>query len=304
MQIFNTGSDDFETASTQILEGLQQQRSELLGTTIDIHVGIGLLAGIEAGRLAQKYGDDDARVQLLRDRGEVVAARVEALSVEHEIAVVRTPPPPATRPLLHGRITDVPQAAAGRVTVLLIGEKGQPVAGVDPVETDDTGYFAFELKAETVKAISGTKLSVLLRVADVQLAPAAAEPVTVAPGATLVMEVSLSSTELERLRLRIPVAGEMVKVPADDDKNAADKAAVDKSTADEAADKAAGDKTVADKEAVEKAAAAETPVAAKAAADEAATDKMTADKTAADKKAASKSATKPTTQGGSTGKKR
>jgi hypothetical protein len=170
MSTLSSGNDDFEASATKMLETVQQQRTDLLGATIDIQVGIGLLAGVEADRLAQKYGEDDARVQLLRDRSDAAAARVDALSVEQEIATVRTPPPSTTGALIQGRVTDMTQRAAGQVTVQLIDEKGKPVAGIEPVKTDAAGYFAFELTPETVKATQ-SKLSVLLRDADVQLAP-------------------------------------------------------------------------------------------------------------------------------------
>jgi hypothetical protein len=93
MQDINTGSDDFETASSQLLDALQQQRSSLLASVVDAHIGFGVLAGIEADRLAQKYGDDDDRVAMLRDRGGAVAARVDALAVEQEIATQPAEPP-------------------------------------------------------------------------------------------------------------------------------------------------------------------------------------------------------------------
>jgi hypothetical protein len=298
MQTLNTGSENFGPDVAEMREGLQQQRSGVLDTMVDVHVGLGLLAGVEADRLAQKHGADDPRVQLLRDRSEAAAARVSALSVEQEIAAVRTPPPPDKGAVIQGRITDTMQRGAGRVIVQPIDEKGQPVAAIKPVETNDSGYFAFELTPETVKAIS-TRLSVLLRAADVQLVPAEVEPVAVAPGATVVMEVSLSTAELERLRLRIPVDEDTVtvKVPDADDKAAtdkavADKAAADKAAADEAeAEKAAADKAAADKAAAAKA-AADKAAADKAAADKAAADKAEADKAASDKAAADKD--KPT----------
>jgi hypothetical protein len=300
MIIEKSGSDDFEAAWAALLDALQQQRADLLGSTIDIHVGIGLLAGAEANRLADKYGADDARVRLLRDRSDAVAARVDALSVEQEIATVRTPPPPpAAGALIQGRVTDMMQRAAGQVTVQVIDEKGQAVAGIEPVQTDDSGFFAFELTPEMVKAAQ-SKLSVVVRVADVQLVPAAVQPIAVAPGATQVMDVSLSAAELERLRLRLPVT--------------LDKAAVNVSTAEVATttDKAADGTNAADKVAVDKGAAdkaavetkEQQPAPAKAADDAApdtASDKTASEKTTDEKAASDKPATKP--KGGTTRKK-
>jgi hypothetical protein len=281
-----------------MLEGLQQQRSSLLGSLVDLHVGLGLLAGAEADRLAQKNGASDPRVQVLRDRSDTATARVNALSVEQEIAVVRTPAPPTTGALIQGRVTDVTQRAAGQVSVQLVDPKGQPVPGVGSVEADDSGYFAIQLSPDSVKAIGGNKVRLLVRSGNDQLVPAAAQPLTVAAGAVLTQGVTLSAAELAQLRLRVPVAVSPVTVrsqPGDaapvvdtaaPGNSAADKAAADKAAADKAtAAKAVGDKAAADEAATKKAAADE------AAADKAAADKTGADKTAeaaADKPAAGK----------------
>jgi hypothetical protein len=247
MAILNT-SDSFNNDAVEMLEGLQQQRSSILDSLVDVHVGLGLLAAAEADRLAQKNAADP-RVALLRDRSDATAARVNALSVEQEVATVRTPPPPATGALIQGRVTDTTQRAAGRVTVLLVNEKGQSVAAVDPVDTDDSGYFAFQLKPETVTAIGVTaKLTLLVRNGDIQLVPAAAQPVTIAPGATVAEDLTLSAAELDKLRLRLTVTPGKPDQPVRVDRTTADKEAADKAAAEKvAADKAAADKVAADK---------------------------------------------------------
>src|ERR1041385_7644635 len=130
MPTLDTGSDTFGPDVAEAQEGLQQQRSGVLDAMVDIHVGLGLLAGVEADRLALKNGAGDPRVQLQRDRSEAAVARVNALSVEQEIATVRTPPPPDTGAVIQGRVTDMMQRGAGKVSVQLTDEKGQPVAGI------------------------------------------------------------------------------------------------------------------------------------------------------------------------------
>ena len=307
MLINNPGSDDFEAASAELLDALQQQRSDLLGGSIDIHVGIGLLAGVEADRLAAKYGKDDARVLIMRDRSEAATARVDALAVEQEIAMVRTPAAPsATGALIQGRVTDLMQRTAGMVTVQVVDEKGQAVAGIDPVDTDDAGYFAFELTPEMVKTVAQSKLSVMVRAADVRLVPAAAEPIVVAAGATQVMDVSLSGAELEKLRLRIPVASgtTVVKVATAEAAPVADRTAGttigDKGAAGttapagarDAGDGAAAAKAAAEtKAAAEKAAAEEKKAAGrKAAAEKEAEAERAAEKEKAEREKAAKAA--------------
>jgi hypothetical protein len=172
-----------------------------------VQLGARLLAGLEAQRLEQKRGTDDPRVQILHDRSEAILARVNALCVEREIANMRMPAAVKTGALVQGRITDTQRRAAGRVTVRLVKEKGEEVAGVDPVEVDDAGYYIFVLKPETVAAVgTDTKLLVALRDGQEQLVAAAAKPFTIAPGVSALQEVTLSDAELERLRLRVPAA--------------------------------------------------------------------------------------------------
>ncbi len=204
MRLLNRGSDSFDDDAGELLNGLQQRRSELIGEIVDVHLGIGLLTGMEAERLAQKQGADP-RVPILRAHAEASLARVDALSVERDIATVRTPSPPAGGAVVHGRLTDVAQHAAGRITVVLVGDKQQPVA--EPVESDEAGYYAFVLKPETVTAIGGTKLTIMLRDGTTQVVPAAAaaKPFTIAAGATAQQDVALSTAELEKLRLRAPI---------------------------------------------------------------------------------------------------
>jgi hypothetical protein len=274
MQNLKLGSDSFDSDAADMLEGLQQQRSSVLGSLVDLHVGLGLLAGAEADRLAQKNGADDPRVQVLRDRSDAATARVDALSVEQEIAAVRTPAPSATGALIQGRVTDVTQRAAGQVSVQLVDQKGQAVPGVGSVAADDSGYFAIQLTPDNVKAIGGNKVGLLVRSGNDQLVPAAAQPLTVAAGAVLTQGVTLSAAELAQLRLRVPVAVGPVKIQpqprgapvADTDtagSSAADKAAADKAAADKAAaDDAAAKKAAADKAAADKAAADKTTKAA------------------------------------------
>src|SRR5216684_3502984 len=162
MRLLNRGSDSFDDDAGELLNGLQQRRSELIGEIVDVHLGIGLLTGMEAERLAQKQGADP-RVPILRAH------------------------------------------AAGRITVVLVGDKQQPVA--EPVESDEAGYYAFVLKPETVTAIGGTKLTIMLRDGTTQVVPAAAaaKPFTIAAGATAQQDVALSTAELEKLRLRAPI---------------------------------------------------------------------------------------------------
>jgi hypothetical protein len=130
--------------------------------------------------------------------------RANVLTVEREIAGLRAPPAVKTGAVVQGRITDARMRAAGRVSVRLVNERGVPVAGVDPVEVDGAGFYAFVLKPETVTAIGDAKVRVALRDGDKDVVPAAAKLFTVAPGTSAPQDVTLNNAELDRLRLRVP----------------------------------------------------------------------------------------------------
>ena len=205
MPVFNQGNDSFENDLKEMYEMLQQQRSALLDAVLDMQVGARELITLEAERLEQQRGADDPRVAGLRARADTILARADVLAVEREIAGVRVLPSVRTGALVQGRITDAERRAGGRVTVRLVTEKGTAVAGVDPVETDDAGFYTFVLKPETVSAIgSETKLTIALRDGEKDVVPAAAKPFTVAPDVSTLQEVTLSSNELEQLHLRLP----------------------------------------------------------------------------------------------------
>jgi hypothetical protein len=205
MRIVNTGKDSFENDLAEAFEGLQQQRTTLLAAAIDAQLGLRQLADLEARRLEAKRGSSDPRLAILGDRADALLARVTALGVERDIASIRTPPVAKAGTLVHGRIVDANLQPAGRVTVRLVDEKGKDLAGVAPVEADDSGYYAFSVPPETVVAVGATaKLSIVLRSGTDQLAPAAARPFTIAPGAATVQEVALGTAELEKLKLRLP----------------------------------------------------------------------------------------------------
>jgi hypothetical protein len=212
MPVLNQGNDSFKNDLGEMYEVLQQQRSVLLDAISELQTDARLLTTLEAQRLEQQRGADDPRVAALRARADTMLERANVLTVEREIAGLRAPPAVKTGAVVQGRITDAQRRAAGRVSVRLVNEHGEPVAGVDPVEVDDAGFYAFVLKPETVSAIGDAKLTVALRDGEKDLVPAAAKPFTVAPGASAPQDVTLSNSELDRLRLRVP---DLTPPPAD-----------------------------------------------------------------------------------------
>ena len=204
MPLFNAGKDSFEKDLAASYEALQQQRGTLLAAAVDVQLALRQLAALEARRLAAKRGAQDPSLETLGDRVDALLARANALAVERDIAAIRTPPVTKAGTLIHGRITDADLRSAGRVTVRLVDEKGKEVAGAPAVEVDDAGYYALSLPQETVAALGATRLSIVLESGGDRLAPAAARPFVVAPGATILQEAALGAAELEKLKLRLP----------------------------------------------------------------------------------------------------
>lgn len=205
MKILNTGIDTAKHDTQEIYEALQAERSGLLGHTRDLQLAARLLIQAEGQRLT-KQNPADARVAKLAAIEQLVRARVTVLDTELEVAAIRVPPVTKTDALVHGRITDDAQKAAGRVSVMLVRADGRPLAGVKPVELDDSGYFAFVIDPQTAATLTPTdKLSVVVQRGDATVVPSAAAGFTLSAGTVAVKDVALNDAELRKLQLRADV---------------------------------------------------------------------------------------------------
>lgn len=206
--ISNTGQSTYESDLEGIFETLQEQRAALLTMARDVQLAARLLAVAEARRLGQDVAPGDPRVAAYAAGSDAILRRAAALEIETQIVQMRVPPVAKTETLLQGRVTDEAAKATAQVTVTLVDAKGAPVAGVAPVQTDDSGYYAFILQPAQVEAI-GTSQNLSLQIGSdsAQLVPVAAKPFTLASGEVTVAETRLQPSELERLRLRPGVKG-------------------------------------------------------------------------------------------------
>lgn len=205
--ISNTGQAAFKTDLEAIFETLQEQRSALLGMALEVQLAARLLAAEEARRLSASAGQDDSRVGRYTQANAAILRRVAALEVETQIADIRVPPVNKTETLLQGRVTDAADKATAQVQVTLIDESGAPVAGIAPVQTDASGYYAFILQPEQVQAL-GTNRQLTLQIGNDsgKLVPAAAKPFVLAAGQVTISETRLQSSELDKLKLRTAFA--------------------------------------------------------------------------------------------------
>jgi hypothetical protein len=201
--ISNTGKASYKTDLEAIFETLQQQRSTLLGMASEFQLAARLLALDEARRLAQQEGGADPRVAHYLDSANTVLRRVAALGVEAQIADIRVPPVTKTETLLQGRISDEGSSAVAHVQVALIDVSGAPLSMLDPVETDDSGYFSVILTAAQVAAIGATRsLTIEVSNATAKLVPANAKPFVLSAGQVTASDIRLLAQELEKLALR------------------------------------------------------------------------------------------------------
>lgn len=201
--ISNTGPAAFKSDLEGAYEALQQQRSALLNEAREIQLAARLLAVEEARRLGAIAGRDDSRVERYAQANADILRRLAALEVETQIADIRVPPVTKIETLLQGRVTDEAYTATARVRVTLIDESGAAVAGIDPVQTDQSGYYAFILQPEQIEAI-GANRSLSLQVGNDsdKLVPAAAKPFVLTAGQVTISEMRLQASELDQLRLR------------------------------------------------------------------------------------------------------
>jgi hypothetical protein len=202
MQILNRGVETAKHDTQEIHEALQAERGQVLDQVRALQLAARLLVQAEARRLAARRPDDQ-RVATLRQVDRTVQARIALLDTEREVAAIRVPPVSKTEALVHGRITDEAQRAAGRVSVVLVGADGRAVQGVNAVEVDDSGYYAFVIDAQTAATLGAdTPLSVAVQRGEATVVPASTAGFTLATGAVSVKDVALSKADLEKLQLR------------------------------------------------------------------------------------------------------
>lgn len=202
MKILNHGINSAKHDLQELIEGAQAERSTGLDDLRSLQLASQLLLQREAQRLARR-DVGDARIARLAEIERKLRDRVAALDTEREVAAIRVPPVTKTGALIHGRVTDDAQRAAGRMQAVLTTADGKPVEGVASVSIDESGYYAFVLDEKQTAALGdGAKLQVVLQSADAKIAPASAADITLKAGTVAAKDVVLSTRELDALKLR------------------------------------------------------------------------------------------------------
>lgn len=208
VEIVNRGEASFKADLLELVEGIQADRTAMLAEVRALQLAAQLLIDAEAKRIAA-FAPDDDRVAALTASGRTILDRVGMLDQEVEVATVRVPMVKKTEALLHGRITDDANRAAGPVTVTLADENGTPVPGVPPVEVDSAGYYALVVPAAVAAEVGADRKLSLVLSHGAERVPAGVAPLTLGAGTVKLQDVQLAGAALDTLKLRLPVELEL-----------------------------------------------------------------------------------------------
>lgn len=201
IELLNRGEQSFKHDLQEITEGIQADRAAALMQSRELQLAAQLLLQAESARIAG-FAPGDLRVAAFAQGAQGALQRAELLDGEASLATVRVPMVKKTEALLHGRITDDLDRAAGPVTVTLVDAGGAAVAGVDPVEVDSAGYYALVVPAEVAaKLLPDSRFSVVVGHGDERI-PSKTEPVPLTAGVIEFKAIRLTDKELQQLKLR------------------------------------------------------------------------------------------------------
>ena len=204
IEIINRGETSFKADLLAVYEGIQTDRTAMLAQVRELQLAAQLLLDAEAKRIAV-FAPDDDRIAALVASGRTILDRVDMLDQEVDVSTVRMPMVTQTEALLHGRITDDTNRAAGPVTVTLTDENGTPVPGVPPVEVDSAGYYAIVVPADVAAAVGADRKLGLVVSNGAERVPAGVAPLRLGAGTVQAQDVQLPAAALDILKLRLPI---------------------------------------------------------------------------------------------------
>jgi len=205
IEVINRGENSFKSDLLSIYEGIQTDRTAMLAEVRELQLAAQLLLDAEAQRIAV-YAPNDDRIALLVASGQTILDRVDVLDQEVDVSTVRLPMVTKTEALLHGRITDDADRAAGPVTVTLTDENGTAVAGVPPAEVDSGGFYAIVVPADVASTFPSSQKLTLTISNGAQKVATGIAPVTLGAGTVLSQDVQLDASKVDILRLRLPIS--------------------------------------------------------------------------------------------------
>lgn len=201
IEILNRGEASFKHDLQEITEGVQADRAAALLQSRELQLAAQLVFQAEAARIA-RFAPDDLRVAAFTRGGQQALERAEVLEREATLASVRVPMVKKTEALLHGRVTDEQDRAAGPVTVTLVDAHGKAVAGVAPVEADSAGYYALVVPAEVAANLPADSTFAVALAHGEERIPPTTEAISLTAGIVRLQDIRLNENDLQGLKLR------------------------------------------------------------------------------------------------------
>ncbi|NML16836.1 hypothetical protein [Azohydromonas caseinilytica] len=199
-ELLNRGPDSFGQDLQEISAALKADGEEALAQARELLQAAQLLLREEQQRLVA-LAPGDLRAAALDRAATLTLRHVQALRQLSARAAIRPPRVQRGEALLHGRVTDELDRAAGPLTVTLADARGRPVPDIAPATVDATGYYALVVPAEVVARLGAeARLSLVLSHGEDKVTPKL-EPVALA-GGVRVVDVKLDPAALGKLRLR------------------------------------------------------------------------------------------------------
>ena len=213
MNILNYGTDSAKQDLLGIVDQLQDRRADGTAELGQVVLLRRALMAHESFRLEKRLGPDASRVQYLAARIDQHGAVATQLAVEEEIARVRTPRVDAQDAVVQGRMMSDDQRGLAGATVRLVDAQGKAVAGVDPVQTDASGYYVFVMNPQVAKMVTAAGPVSVAVGEDKPVVPEGAKPIVVASGSRVTVEAKLKLDVVHalspNLRLNAAVAAAM-----------------------------------------------------------------------------------------------
>ena len=151
---------------TGIVEGVRTVQNlgrELIDQAKSAQNAYHVLGQYEALRLQDARGEDDPAVLQLNERLRLFPSQVQEMGLADELERISVPKTAENDMLVHGRVTDENSRGVVGLTVALTDKEGNRL-DVEDVEADASGYFAFVLDPEKIKAVAERKTDVYLTV--------------------------------------------------------------------------------------------------------------------------------------------
>lgn len=221
------GLAEFESEFRQALE--QQAATELdsLAQLGEVQALFHVFLEHESQRLEGKLGAEHPRSLELKTALEDNFGRIRAVDGEREIGRIRVPEVAEGDALVHGRVKEAGGSGVPGLTVCLVDQANNALAGIDPGTTDRSGYYSIAVPLTAGRYQNQARrpqIFLAVFAAAGRLLHRGKQPLELAKGARLQIEVTLArqavlatgkddSRKPEKKRRETPAAAPVRKTP-------------------------------------------------------------------------------------------